>query len=131
MDEFSRRFTDPQCWDASLVMGVIYTMIYGGFLGIILLAPVPTANQTTVDILAGAMTIIQTNIVQYFFGSSKNAESTQRLIAQSKEKTDTALRELVVAAAPSAAPVNAEAISTDTMNVNATGPVTVNEDAKK
>lgn len=118
-----RRFTDPACWDAALVMGLLYTVIYGAMITMILFIDIPDANAKTVDILAGAMTIIQTTIVTYFFGSSKNAENTQKLIAQSKERTDSVLREVVQATVPVADP--AATVKAADMNVEVQGDVTV------
>lgn len=83
------------CWDAALIMGVFYTTIYAATMMAILLVDIPDKNAQTVNILAGAMTIIQTTVVQYFFGSSKNAEDSARIIAASKEKTDEVLRTAV------------------------------------
>lgn len=114
-----KRITDAPCFDAALVMGVLYTLIYAAMVWAVLVVDIPEANEKTVGILVGAMTIIQTTIVNFFFGSSKNAESTQRLIAASKERTDTALREIATQAVP-AAPVKAADV-----DIQASGNVTV------
>ena len=84
---------DDLTWDAPLVMGLVYTLIYGAMITMIVLVQIPQENAQTVNVLAGAMTIIQTTIVQYFFGATKSADV-------SKAKTDTALRDIATQIAP-------------------------------
>lgn len=119
-----RRFTDAQCWDATLIMGILYTIVYGAMIYMLFADKVPVENTKTLDLLVGAMTIIQSTIVQFFFGSSKNAENSQRMIAQSKERTDSAMREIVTAAGPAPAS-NWHKLKADDVTVQAEGDVTV------
>ncbi len=95
-----RRITDSDCWDSALIMAIIYTTTYAMMITMIVFVEIPVANADVVKILAGIMTAIQVNIVQYFFGNTKTADTSQRLIAQSKERTDSVLREVVSSAAP-------------------------------
>lgn len=95
-----RRITDAACWDAALIMGLVYTAIYGLMVVLLIFVDIPESNQKTVDILAGAMTAIQMAIVGRFFGGSKSADDAQKLIAQSKERTDSAMRAVVEAVTP-------------------------------
>lgn len=85
-------------WDAALVMGVGYTIVYAAMLAALIFAHVPDGNGKTLDLLVGAMTVIQTQIVGYFFGSSRNAERSQQLVAASKERTDSTMREIATTA---------------------------------
>ena len=116
-----RRIGDTPCWDASLVMGIGYTTIYAGIIGGLLLVDIPTENVDTVKILAGAMTLIQSQIVGFFFGSSKSAEVGQRVIAASNERTGSTLRN-IVAGAPT---------KVDDVNVEAAGDVNISKAKKK
>lgn len=93
-----RRITDAACWDATLVLAIIYTLLYAGMVAALILVDVPASNEKTVDMLIGIMSAIQLAIVGRFFGGSKSADDAQRLIAQSKERTDSTLREAVSAA---------------------------------
>jgi len=92
-----RRFDDR--WDASLLMGIGYTAVYAGVLMAVIFVDVPDGNGKTLDLLVGAMTVIQTQIVGYFFGSSKQAEHAQRLVAVSKERTDSVVLDMAATAA--------------------------------
>lgn len=117
-----RRITDSQCWDAALIMGLGYTLLYAAMVFLIVLVDIPDSNAKTVDILAGAMTIIQATIVQFFFGSTKAGEVRQTLVAQSKERTDAVLRE-AVAAAPVKPVIDAKDVQ-----VKASGDVTIEKE---
>lgn len=97
--EGGRRAEDQNCWDASLVMGIGYTIVYAATLAAVIFIDIPDGNAKTLDLLVGAMTVIQTQIVGFFFGSSKNAERTQQLVAASKERAESAVREIAVTAA--------------------------------
>ena len=113
-----RRISDSECWDASLIMAIIYTTTYAAMITMIVFVEIPVANSDVVKILSGIMTAIQVNIVQYFFGNTKTADTSQRLIAQSKERTDSVLREVMSAPTPAAIPVK-------DVNVKADGDVLV------
>lgn len=118
--QLERRVNPPPCWDAPLVMGVMYTLVYAGMVASVVFIDIPDGNASTINNLVGAMTVIQTAITGYFFGSSKSAQDSQRLIAVSKERTDSVLRGVVASTA-----VAPGAIRADDVNVQAAGNVTV------
>ncbi len=120
-----RRISDPECWDSALIMAIIYTTTYAAMITMIVFVEIPPANSDVVKILAGIMTAIQVNIVQYFFGNTKTADTSQRLIAQSKERTDSVLRDVVSAATPVTSAIPAKDVS-----VTAQGDVTVEAHSK-
>ena len=125
MPDFERRIADSACWDAALVLAILYTILYAGMVGALVLIDVPSSNEKTVDMLIGIMSAIQLSIVGRYFGGSKTADDAQRLIAQSKERTDTVLRETVAAVVP-AAPAKGS-IKAEDVKVEAQGDVTVTE----
>jgi len=96
-----RRISD--CWDPALIMGVLYTMVYAFAITCVVFVDIPDSNGDIVKLLLGAMTVIQTTIVQYFFGNTKNADTNQKLIALSKERTDSVMRKAVEASTPTVA----------------------------
>lgn len=93
--EWTKRFTDTQCWDASLILAIIYTFLYAGMVIALIIVNVPTTNEKTLDILIGIMSGIQMSIVNRYFGGSKSADDAQIFAAQNKERTDAVLRETV------------------------------------
>lgn len=119
-----RRITDSACWDASLVLAILYTLLYAGMVTALVLVDVPSTNEKTVDMLIGIMSAIQLAIVNRYFGGSKSAEDAQRLIAQSKERTDSVIRDVVVAKAATPAGT----MQADDVTVKAAGDVTVKKD---
>lgn len=111
---------DPQTWDASLILGILYTAIYGSMIACVVFVNIPEGNAKTIDLLAGAMTIIQTTIVQYFFGSNKIADDNQRLIAQ---KMTVSTPTPTLSAVPTPAPIPVEIVAKE--------PVPVTDVSKK
>lgn len=100
-----RRITDiGKCWDAALVMGIVYTLIYGLTVAGSFLVSIPAPNLDTVKQLVSNMTIIQVGVAAYFFGASKSAEKSASVLAESKERTDSVLREVVSVQAGASAP---------------------------
>ena len=97
-----RRITDRPCWDASLVLALIYTILYMMIVMSLIFVEIPKTNEKTIDMLIGIMSAIQLAIVNKYFGGSKSADDAQNIIAQSKERTDTVLREVVSSALPPA-----------------------------
>src|SRR5688572_8605580 len=120
---FERRITDSQCWDPAFVLAILYTMLYGTLVILLIFVAVPPTNEKTVDTLFGIMSAIQLAIVGRYFGGSKNAEDAQRLIAQSKERTDSTLREIVT----STVPVSGKPARVDDVSMQVEGNVTVNK----
>jgi hypothetical protein len=98
MSEDRRRITDfIREWYARDILAVLYTIGYLVMVGMLYLIEIPPGNKDPLLQLFGLMSAIQMALVAYYFGSSKNAESSQQLIAESKERTDSVLRDAVVA----------------------------------
>lgn len=94
--DWTKRWSDSSCWDASLVLAVMYTLLYAAMVMTLAFVDVPTTNEKTVDMLIGIMSAIQMSIVGRYFGGSKSADDAQQQLAHNKEKNDTALREVVI-----------------------------------
>lgn len=87
------------------VAGALAILYTGGYLimvGLLYFVEIPAGNKEPLLQLFGLMSAIQMALIAFYFGSSKNAENTQQLIAQSKERTDNTMREIVKEAVPPA-----------------------------
>ena len=137
--EFYRRENDPYGWgDTARVIAIIYTIGYFAFIFMLFWKAIPENNTRVIDQLVAILSINQTGIVGFYFGGSKAAVDSQKLIAASKERAETTVQDIAKASAPTAAAAvaasvanpQAGTISTDTMNVT-TGTMNVTDDGKK
>lgn len=80
------------------MLATIYTLGYFYIVYLMITQPLPDGNEGAINQLIGALTIIQTAIVQYYFGGSKSAEKAQTQIADSKAKSDIVIGEIAKAA---------------------------------
>lgn len=97
----ARRLTDwfPSI-DVAGTLAVLYTVGYLVMVGLLYFVEIPPPNKEPLLQLFGLMSAIQMALIAFYFGSSKNAEVTQERVAQSKERTDAAMRDIVTAAVP-------------------------------
>jgi len=93
-----RRSNDTPIFDPARILATIYTLGYFFIVYLMMTKGIPVENKDTVNQLIGALTIIQTAIVQYYFGGSKSAEKAQTQIADSKAKSDIVIGEIAKAA---------------------------------
>jgi hypothetical protein len=117
-----KRSTDTPLLDPARIIATIYTLGYFYIVYLAMTTTLPDGNEAMLNQLLGALTIIQTAIVQYYFGGSKSAEKAQTQIADSKAKSDVVIGEIAKAApVPAIIPQGAPGapISTDTMTVTA------------
>ena len=106
MDLPDKRVTDTPLFDPARILAMIYTLGYFYIVYLMMTTVLPDGNEGALNQLIGALTIIQTTIVQYYFGGSKSAEKAQTQIAASKEKSDVVIGEIAKAApAPVIVPV--------------------------
>ncbi|MCR4299333.1 MAG: hypothetical protein NUV75_11410 [Gallionella sp.] len=98
MDLPDKRSTDTPLLDPARILAIIYTAGYFYIVYLMMTRVLPDGNEGALNQLIGALTIIQTSIVQYYFGGSKSAEKAQMQIASSKEKSDVVMAEIAKAA---------------------------------
>jgi hypothetical protein len=123
MSEERRRIGDfIHEWYARDILAVLYTIGYLVMVGMLFLIEIPEDNEKPLLQLLGLMSAIQMSLVAYYYGSSKNAESSQQLIAESKERTDSVLREAVV---PPIKQTRQPTVPAKDVTVQAEGDVTV------
>lgn len=101
-----RRITDTPLLDTARILAILYTLGFFGMVSAMLFKGIPTENRDAINQLIGALTIIQTGIIGFYFGGSKANDAAQTQAAISRERTDTALTEIAkavpVLAVPSA-----------------------------
>jgi hypothetical protein len=102
MDIPDLRSPDTPLLDPARILATIYTVGYFYIVYLVATTEIPKDNQATMNQLIGALTIIQTAIVGYYFGGSKSAERAQTQIAASKDKADSVIGEIAKAAPPPA-----------------------------
>jgi hypothetical protein len=130
-EESDRRLFERPCWDAQLIMGVLYMILFGAMIILQYVVDIPAGNEESIKILISNMTLIQAGIVGYFFGSSKNTESVQRALAQGNERTTNVVRELAVKAGNEVPPADpTKTVQAADMNVAVSGDLNV-KDAPK
>ena len=98
MDLPDKRITDAPWYDTTRILAIIYTVGYFYIVYLMMTRVLPEGNEGALNQLIGALTIIQTGIVQYHFGGSKSAERAQTQIAASKAKSDIVMGEIAKAA---------------------------------
>ena len=118
-----RRSNDIPWGEPARILAILYTIGYFAIVFMMMSSPLPDGNEASLNQLIGALTIIQTGIIAFYFRGSKADETVQNKIMASKDKTDDALVQIAKAApAPIAAEVPAAlppAAAVDTMNVQA------------
>lgn len=103
-----KRVTDIPLGDPARILAILYTIGYFAIVFMMMLRPLPEGNESALNQLIGALTIIQTGIIAFYFRGSKADETTQNKIMAGKEKTDAAILE-IAKAAPAVAPALAAA----------------------
>ena len=108
-----RRTGDALRENTGAIIAILYTLGFFSMVGALLFFDVPTDNHDIMLSLAGSMTTIQVGIVGYYFGSSKNAEVSQKAAIAAKEKADTSLQVIAAkAATPTTMPADTAVITT-------------------
>lgn len=92
MIEHERRKTDIPLGDTSRILAILYTIGFLIMSGMLFFIDVPTDNRILVTSVVSIMSAVQTGIVGYYFGSSKNAEVSQKAAILSKDKAETSLQ---------------------------------------
>lgn len=121
------RRANPNPLDIAGFLACLYTLGYLAMVGLLFFVEIPAANKEPLLQLFGLMSAIQMAIIGFFYGSSKNAEATQRAIEQRQGRSEAIVQEIAktvpvaaaVAAAASAAPPSAGTITTEEVNVAA------------
>ncbi len=134
-EEEGRRVTDTPLLDTSRILAILYTLGFFAIVFVMMLRGIPQENADAINQLLGALTIIQTTIVAFFFGGSKGAETMQKQLTVSKDKADSTVQDIAksapaVAAAVVAAqvPTNGHPIKAADVKEEAQGDVTVTGD---
>lgn len=122
-DDIERR-ANPNPLDVAGVLACFYTVGYLAMVGLLFFVQIPETNEKPLLQLFGLMSAIQMALIGFFYGSSKNAEATQRDIAQRQGRSEAVVQEIAktvpVAAAVAAASAPASPIKTDEVKVEAT-----------
>ena len=101
-----RRAADIPLGDTARILAVLYTLGYFAIVFMMMLRPLPEGNEGSLNQLIGALTIIQTGIIAFYFRGTKTDETVQNKIMASKEKADAALVEIAKAAPAPAVPID-------------------------
>lgn len=97
-----RRANDTPAGDTARILAILYTLGFIGMVGALLIVNVPPDNKDIVISLVSIMATVQVGIVNFYFGSSKNAEVSQKAAIVAKDKADSSLQVIAKAAAPTA-----------------------------
>lgn len=100
-----RRTTDISLGDTSRILAILYTLGFLTMSGMLFFIDVPENNRIIVTAVVSIMASVQTGIVGYYFGSSKNAEVSQKAAIVAKEKADTSLQTIAKSANGEAAAI--------------------------
>lgn len=93
-----RRITDIAIWrDTTAILAVLYTIGYFGMVFLLMWQGIPVDNKDAINQLLGAMTIIQTSIVAYYFGGSRAVDVTQRQAMVNQAKTNEVIADIAKA----------------------------------
>lgn len=119
------RRANPNPMDISGALAALYTIAYMVMVGLLFFVSIPAENKDLINTLVGIMSAVQMAIIGFFFGSSKNAEATQRATEQRSARTESVLQETIravpkVAAAVAGAPLPDMQVTADTVNVTET-----------
>lgn len=93
-----RRVGDTKWCDIACVIAILYTIGYFLLVWKLMSSAIPTENKDIVNALIGILSVIQSGIVQYYFGGSKSADVSQRAAIDGRAKADAAIQ--TVATAP-------------------------------
>ena len=93
-----RHAPDIPLGEPARILAILYTIGYFAIVFMMMLRPLPDGNEASLNQLIGALTIIQTGIIAFYFRGSKADETAQNKIMASKEKADAALVEIAKAA---------------------------------
>lgn len=116
--------------DIAGALAGLYTLSYMVMVGLLFFISIPPDNKDLVNTLVGIMSAVQMAIIQFYFGSSKNAEATQRAVAQRQERTETALVQTIAQGAPSSTGNQGSTVKTDQVTVETGGDVNINQEKK-
>ena len=97
-----RRLSDTPLGDATRIVAILYIVGYIGMVGALLFLEIPDNNKEIVIALVAIMSTVQTGIISYYFGSSRNAEVAQKATIIARERSDDAIQSIAktVSAAP-------------------------------
>src|SRR6266850_479526 len=94
-----RRTSDIPLGDTSRILAIMYTIGFMGMAAALLLIDVPKDNQQIITSLVSIMATVQVGIVGYYFGSSKNAEVSQKAGIVARDRAEGSLHEIAAKAA--------------------------------
>lgn len=100
-----RRATDTPLLEPARLLAVMYTIGFFGIVLIMMTKGIPAENKDAINGLLGALTIVQSGIVQFYFGGSKGAETMQRQLTAGKAQADATVQDIAKAAPAVAAAV--------------------------
>lgn len=127
MSDVEERRANPNPFDIAGVLAILYTIGYLVMVGMLYFITIPEANKEPLLQLFGLMSAIQMALIAFYFGSSRNAEATQRAIEQRQGRAEAVVQK-IAETVPVAAAVAAAATPGKADTVEVTGDtVTVQE----
>lgn len=83
--------------DTATLLAVLYTIGYFGIVFLMMTRGIPKDNEGSLNQLIGALTIIQTGIIGFYFGGSKANEKTQAANVARSLRSEAVVQEIAKA----------------------------------
>lgn len=88
------RRANPNPLDIGGVLAILYTIVYFAMVGLLFFKSIPPENKDLINTLVGIMSAVQMAIIQWVFGSSKNAEAQQRSSEQRQGRAESVVQKI-------------------------------------
>lgn len=92
-----RRLSDIPLGDTSRILAIMYTLGFFGVVFSVTWYKIPLENKELVAQVMGILSVIQTGIIGYFFGSSRSAEVSLKAGVASRQKADSTIQDIAKA----------------------------------
>lgn len=92
-----RRIGDIPWGDTSRILAIMYTLGFMVFVCSVTWFQIPEANEKIVAQILAIISMIQSGIVGYFFGSSKSAEVSLKAGVVARQKADSTIQDIAKA----------------------------------
>ncbi len=121
---FTERRANPNPFDVGGILATLYTIGFLAMVGLLYFIEIPEKNEKALLQLFGLMSAIQMALISFYYGSSRNAEATQRAIEQRQGRSEAVVQEIaktvpIAAAAAASTGGNGGAIKTESVEVTA------------
>lgn len=92
-----RRDTDTPLGDTARILALMYTLGYFVLIISLMWKGIPEDNKDVVNTLVGILSIIQTGIINYYFGGSKAVDAAQRAGVSGRAQADAVIQDIAKA----------------------------------